>query len=410
MKKLATLLLVLTAIAVGFSVKITMTSGGVGKELEVLREQLKMFKQLYPDIEVEVIPMPDSATERHDLYVTYFAAGEKDPDVLMLDVIWSAEFAPFLEDLTDDYDYFELKEFLPGTIMSVTVNGRIVAIPWFTDAGLLYYRKDLLEKYGYKNPPRTWDELVEMAKKISQAEGIIGFVWQGARYEGLVCNFLEYLWSFGGEVIDEKGKAVIDSSQAVQALQFMVDLIYKHRITPEGVVTYMEEDARRVFQKGEAVFMRNWPYAWALLNSDDSPVKGKVGVAPLPLGPGGRRAATLGGWNLGINKFSSKEEKEAAKKLIKFLTSYEQQLYKAIHSGQNPTRKAAYDDPKLKEAAPFMVELLSVFVNALPRPRTANYSELSDVIQKYVHAALTRQMTAEQAIKNIARELNFLLK
>ncbi len=410
MKKLATLLLVLTAIAVGFSVKITMTSGGVGKELEVLREQLKMFKQLYPDIEVEVIPMPDSATERHDLYVTYFAAGEKDPDVLMLDVIWSAEFAPFLEDLTDDYDYFELKEFLPGTIMSVTVNGRIVAIPWFTDAGLLYYRKDLLEKYGYKNPPRTWDELVEMAKKISQAEGIIGFVWQGARYEGLVCNFLEYLWSFGGEVIDEKGKVVIDSSQAVQALQFMVDLIYKHRITPEGVVTYMEEDARRVFQKGEAVFMRNWPYAWALLNSDDSPVKGKVGVAPLPLGPGGRRAATLGGWNLGINKFSSKEEKEAAKKLIKFLTSYEQQLYKAIHSGQNPTRKAAYDDPKLKEAAPFMVELLSVFVNALPRPRTANYSELSDVIQKYVHAALTRQMTAEQAIKNIARELNFLLK
>ena len=410
MKKLATLLLVLTAVAVGFSVKITMTSGGVGKELEVLREQLKMFKQLYPDIEVEVIPMPDSATERHDLYVTYFAAGEKDPDVLMLDVIWSAEFAPFLEDLTDDYDYFELKEFLPGTIMSVTVNGRIVAIPWFTDAGLLYYRKDLLEKYGYKNPPRTWDELVEMAKKISQAEGIIGFVWQGARYEGLVCDFLEYLWSFGGEVIDEKGKVVIDSSQAVQALQFMVDLIYKHKITPEGVVTYMEEDARRVFQKGEAVFMRNWPYAWALLNSDDSPVKGKVGVAPLPLGPGGRRAATLGGWNLGINKFSSKEEKEAAKKLIKFLTSYEQQLYKAIHSGQNPTRKAVYNDPKLKEAAPFMVELLSVFVNALPRPRTANYSELSDVIQKYVHAALTRQMTAEQAIKNIARELNFLLK
>lgn len=410
MKKLATLLLVLTAVAVGFSVKITMTSGGVGKELEVLREQLKMFKQLYPDIEVEVIPMPDSATERHDLYVTYFAAGEKDPDVLMLDVIWSAEFAPFLEDLTNDYDYFELKEFLPGTIMSVTVNGRIVAIPWFTDAGLLYYRKDLLEKYGYKNPPRTWDELVEMAKKISQAEGIIGFVWQGARYEGLVCDFLEYLWSFGGEVIDEKGKVVIDSSQAVQALQFMVDLIYKHRITPEGVVTYMEEDARRVFQKGEAVFMRNWPYAWALLNSDDSPVKGKVGVAPLPLGPGGRRAATLGGWNLGINKFSSKEEKEAAKKLIKFLTSYEQQLYKAIHSGQNPTRKAVYNDPKLKEAAPFMVELLSVFVNALPRPRTANYSELSDVIQKYVHAALTRQMTAEQAIKNIARELNFLLK
>ncbi|AIY86529.1 MULTISPECIES: ABC transporter substrate-binding protein [unclassified Thermotoga] len=409
MKKYFVLLLAVLLVGGLFAVKITMTSGGVGKELEVLKKQLEMFHQQYPDIEVEIIPMPDSSTERHDLYVTYFAAGETDPDVLMLDVIWPAEFAPFLEDLTADKDYFELGEFLPGTVMSVTVNGRIVAVPWFTDAGLLYYRKDLLEKYGYDHAPRTWDELVEMAKKISQAEGIHGFVWQGARYEGLVCDFLEYLWSFGGDVLDESGKVVIDSPEAVAALQFMVDLIYKHKVTPEGVTTYMEEDARRIFQNGEAVFMRNWPYAWSLVNSDESPIKGKVGVAPLPMGPGGRRAATLGGWVLGINKFSPPEEKEAAKKLIKFLTSYDQQLYKAINAGQNPTRKAVYKDPKLKEAAPFMVELLGVFINALPRPRVANYTEVSDVIQRYVHAALTRQTTPEDAIKNIAKELKFLL-
>jgi len=403
------LAMVLTVV-MAFSVKITMTSGGVGKELEILKKQLEMFYQIYPDIEVEIIPMPDSSTERHDLYVACLAAHQTDPDVFMLDVIWSAEFAPFLEDLTKDYDYFDLDEFLAGTVKSVTVEGKIVAIPWFTDAGLLYYRKDLLKKYGYNHPPETWDELVEMAMKISKAEGINGFVWQGAKYEGLVCDFTEYLWSFGGDILDDEGNVVIDrGNAAVKALQFMVDMIYKYRISPEGVTTYMEEDARRAFQSGTAVFMRNWPYAWSLLNGADSPVKGKVGVVPLPAGPSGKRAATLGGWNLGINKYSSPKEKEAAKKLIKFLTSYHQQLYK-VNSGQNPTRELVYKDSRLKEVAPFMATLFDVFINALPRPRVANYSEVSDIIQRYVHAALTKQMDAKTAIEKLANELRWILE
>lgn len=409
MKRFYMILAMVLTVVMAFSIKITMTSGGVGKELEILKKQLEMFHQIYPGIEVEIIPMPDSSTERHDLYVTYLAAHQTDPDIFMLDVIWSAEFAPFLEDLTKDYDYFDLDEFLAGTVKSVTVKGKIVAIPWFTDAGLLYYRKDLLEKYGYDHPPETWDELVEMAMKISEAEGINGFVWQGARYEGLVCDFTEYLWSFGGDVLDDEGSVVIDrGNAAVEALQFMVDMIYKYRISPEGVTTYMEEDARRTFQSGAAVFMRNWPYAWSLLNGADSPVKGKVGVVPLPAGPSGKRVATLGGWNLGINKYSSPEEKEAAKKLIKFLTSYHQQLYK-VNSGQNPTRELVYKDSRLKEVAPFMATLFDVFINALPRPRVANYSEVSDIIQRYVHAALTKQMDAKTAIKKLANELRWIL-
>ncbi len=410
MRKFHMILAMVLTVVMAFSVKITMTSGGVGKELEILKKQLEMFYQIYPDIEVEIIPMPDSSTERHDLYVACLAAHQTDPDVFMLDVIWSAEFAPFLEDLTKDYDYFDLDEFLAGTVKSVTVEGKIVAIPWFTDAGLLYYRKDLLKKYGYNHPPETWDELVEMAMKISKAEGINGFVWQGAKYEGLVCDFTEYLWSFGGDILDDEGNVVIDrGNAAVKALQFMVDMIYKYRISPEGVTTYMEEDARRAFQSGTAVFMRNWPYAWSLLNGADSPVKGKVGVVPLPAGPSGKRAATLGGWNLGINKYSSPKEKEAAKKLIKFLTSYHQQLYK-VNSGQNPTRELVYKDSRLKEVAPFMATLFDVFINALPRPRVANYSEVSDIIQRYVHAALTKQMDAKTAIEKLANELRWILE
>lgn len=414
MKKLLLVILMVVLTVFSFAqrrVTITMTAGAVGKELEVLYAQLDRFMKANPDIKVSVMPMPNSSTERHDLYVTYLAAGEKEPTVLMLDVIWPAEFAPYLEDLTNDRAYFELDKFLPGTVKSATVNGRIVAIPWFTDAGLLYYRKDLLEKYGFKNPPKTWDELVRMAKTITAKEkNMYGFVWQGARYEGLVCNFMEYLISFGGDVLDEAGNVVINSPAAVRALQFMVDLIYKENVSPRAVTTYMEEEARRVFQNGQAVFMRNWPYAWSLLNDrKESKVAGKVGVAPLPAGPARRSAATLGGWMLGINKNATPEEKEAAKKLIKFLTSYDEQLYKAVNAGQNPTREAVYKDAQLKKAAPFMVELYGVFINAEPRPRTAKYSELSDVMQKYIHAALTRQMSAQKAIEEMAKELNRVL-
>lgn len=413
MRKLVLILMVVLALLTFAQrrVTITMTAGAVGKELEVLYDQLDRFMRANPDIKVSVMPMPNSSTERHDLYVTYLAAGEKEPTVLMLDVIWPAEFAPYLEDLTADKAYFELDKFLPGTVKSATVDGKIVAIPWFTDAGLLYYRKDLLEKYGFRNPPKTWDELVRMAKTITSRErGIHGFVWQGARYEGLVCDFMEFLISFGGDVLDDAGNVVINSPQAVSALQFMVDLIHKEKISPTAVTTYMEEEARRTFQNGQAVFMRNWPYAWALLNdSKESKVAGKVGVAPLPAGPSGRSAATLGGWMLGINKNATPEEKAAAKRLIKFLTTYDEQLYKAVNAGQNPTREAVYKDPQLKRAAPFMVELYSVFINAEPRPRTAKYSELSDVMQKYIHAALTQQMTAQRAIEEMAKELRRVL-
>ncbi|MFN6991291.1 MAG: ABC transporter substrate-binding protein [Fervidobacterium sp.] len=412
MKKFVFFALLLVLSVVAFSrVTITMTAGAVGKELEVLYAQLDRFMKANPDIKVSVMPMPNSSTERHDLYVTYLASGEKEPTILMLDVIWPAEFAPYLEDLSDGKSYFELDKFLPGTVKAATVGGKIVAIPWFTDAGLLYYRKDLLEKYGFKNPPKTWDELVKIAKTITAKEkNIVGFVWQGARYEGLVCDFIEYLVSFGGDVLDDNGNVIVNSPAAVKALQFMVDLIYKEKVSPQAVTTYMEEEARRKFQAGEAVFMRNWPYAWALLNNPkESKVAGKVGVAPLPAGPGGKSAATLGGWMLGINKNATPEEKAAAKKLIKFLTGYDEQLYKAINAGQNPTMMDVYKNAELKKAAPFMVELYGMFINAVPRPRTEKYSEISDVIQKYVHAALTQQMTPVKAIEEMAKDLNKVL-
>ena len=412
MKKILAVVVLLTMVLSVFSITITMTAGAVGTELETLLKQVDMFMKENPDIQVQVLPMPNSSTDRHDLYVTYLASGTPDPDVLMLDVIWPAEFAPFLVDLTDDYDYFELDKFFPGTVASNTVEGRLVAVPWFTDAGILYYRSDLLEKYGY-NVPETWDELYTAAKDISSKEGINGFVWQGARYEGLTCDVMEFVHSFGGEIMKD-GKVVVDDPQYydknVAAITFM-DKLIEDGVTPRGVTTYMEEEARRIFQNGEAVFMRNWPYAWTLANAPESPVAGKVGITVLPKGPGpdGRNSATLGGWNLGINGNSSAAEVEAAKKLIKFLTSHEQQVYKAVNAGQTPTMIEAYNDPRTIEANPFYADILDVFVSAEPRPISPIYNQISYEIQVAVHSVLTQQAQPENAVKSLAQNLRKLV-
>jgi ABC-type glycerol-3-phosphate transport system substrate-binding protein len=413
MKKVVVLFAILTMVLSVFSITITMTAGAVGRELEVLNEQVEMFMEENPDITVNILPMPNSSTDRHDLYVTYLASGTPDPDVLFLDVIWPAEFAPFLVDLTDDYDYFGLDGFFPGTVASNTVEGRLVSVPWFTDAGILYYRKDLLDKYGY-DVPETWDELYSIAKDISEKEGIEGFVWQGARYEGLTCDVMEFVHSFGGEIMKE-GEVVVDDPKYydnnVAAITFM-DKLIEDGVSPAGVTTYMEEEGRRVFQNGDAVFMRNWPYAWPLVNAPESPVAGKVGITVLPKGPepDGRNSATLGGWNLGINANSSPAEIEASKKLVKFLVSKEQQVYKAVHAGQTPTLIEAYNDPRTIEANDFYADLLDVFLNAEPRPISPIYAEISYEIQVAVHEVLTQQAEPEEALNNLAENLKAIVE
>jgi ABC-type glycerol-3-phosphate transport system substrate-binding protein len=412
MKKALVLLLAVIFVVSAFAVEVSIAAGAVGKELELLYKQVEQFHAENPDIEVKVLPMPNSSTSRHDLYVTYLASGTPDPTILMIDVIWPAEFEPFVADLTDDYDYFELDQFLPGTIKSVTYNNKIVAVPWFTDAGLLYYRKDLLEKYGYE-PPETWEELYEIGKDISEKEGIDGFIWQGASYEGLTCNVMEFVHSYGAMIV-ENGEVVVDNEEykerAIMALE-MMDKLVEDGVTRKGVTTYMEEEARRLFQDGGAVFMRNWPYAWPLVNGPDSKIAGNVGIVPLPKGDieNGRKSATLGGWNLAINGNASSAQLEAAKKFVKFLTSPDQQLDKAIIAGQNPTRESVYKTETLAEEVPFMVDLYDVFINAEPRPVTPVYPEVSRAIWTETYNVINQQKEPEEAINDLAEQLKDLM-
>ncbi len=400
-------------------VTIVFAVGGAPSEIDYWHSVIDKFEAKNPNITVDLLRQPMQTETRMQTLVTPLSGKESTPDVFLMDVAWVGQFAAsgWLAPLDDfvSKDNYDLSVFFKKTLdLADTYKGKLRALPVYIDAGLLYYRKDLLKKYGYTAPPATWDELVKMAQKVQKGErkdnpNFWGFVWQGKQYEGLVCDFLEYIVSNGGNILDKDGNPIINSDNNVEALTFMRDLIHKYNISPPNTYTEMtEEPVRTTFQSGNALFERNWPYAWALHNADDSPVKGKVGIAPLPHFPGGESAATLGGWHIGMNIYS--KHKEAAWKFIKFVESYETQKGFAMNLGWNPGRKDVYDDPDVVAKAPYLKDLRKVFVGAVPRPGVPYYTKLSSVIQKYVNAAIAGKMDPKEALDKAEEELKEIIK
>jgi multiple sugar transport system substrate-binding protein len=352
--------------------------------------------------------LPASSDETHQLYVINLAGQASDFDVIAMVVIWIPEFARagWLRDISPVLTSEERNQFFEGPIEAVTYRDRLFAVPWYIDAGLLYYRKDLLYEYGFA-PPETWPELLQIATEIRKHRpDLYGFLWQGKQYEGLICNALEFMWSNGGAVLTET-EVVLNSVANRNALQFMHDLIYVHKISPEFVTTAVEDTTRRTFGDGKAIFMRNWPYAWNLFQEEDSEVKGKVGVSTLPFFPGHNSASTLGGWQLGVNRFSKKPE--AAEKLVRFLTSEYAQKRLSLEVGYKPTRKILYQDPELKRRQPFIVDLYPVFQNAKPRPVTPFYMMMSQVLQPEFSAVVSGIRKPEEALAAAQQQIEFLL-
>ncbi len=348
--------------------------------------------------------LPSSSDEQHQFYAINLNAASADFDVLAIDVVWVAEFAQagWLRDLTHLMPADAETEFFPGPLAAVRYRAGIFALPWFVDAGLLYYRKDLLASYGLP-VPRTWEELAESARVISRDEpDLYGFVWQGKQYEGLVCNVLEHLWSGGGEVL-RGDEVVLDSAENIHALGFARQLIDPDRVTPDFVTTLTEESSRTIFGSGRALFLRNWPYAWSLFQRDGSAVKNKVGVTVLPHHPGQRSAATLGGWQLAVNARS--RHAEAAEKLASFLASARAQKALAIAYGLSPPRRKLYTDPELLAAQPFLARLATVMESARPRPVTPNYVAMSQVLQAEFSAAVSGARTADDALRRARQQI-----
>ena len=342
---------------------------------------------------VRIVSTPNSSTERLALYQQFLAAGGADIDVYTVDVIWPGLLGQYFVDLSPHMDDARRAAYAPALLANNTVDGRLVALPWFADAGVLFYRRDLLEKHSLR-VPTTWAELEHAAALIQQTARdagnprFWGFVWQGRAYEGLTCNALEWIDSFGGgRIVDEKGRIDLDNPRAVAALKMARGWVGS--ISPPGVLSYAEEEARGVFQSGNAAFMRNWPYAWALAQGEDSPVRGRVGVAPLPKGRDGHPSGVLGGWQLAVAK-SSRAPKEAIS-LALYLTSRAEQKRRAIAYTFNPTIPALYEDADVLKAAPFLGQLRDVFAGAVARPSALtkdHYNEVSAEFWAGVHRIL----------------------
>jgi len=385
-------------------------SGGSGPEEVHVQKQLAAFRRVHPQIKVVYQSTPSSASARHTLFVTWLSSHSAEVDVLNLDVIWIPEFAAAGWILPLDgflaQEPLPLADFLPAGLACSRYRGRLFALPWYVDAGLLYYRRDLYDALGL-DPPRTFSDLYKITP-LQKTFGLpYGFLFQGQSYEGLVCVVLEFLWGNGGEVFADDGRLVLDSPRNREALTLLVDLIYRERVSPLAVTTFLEEDCRYAFQAGYAAAMRNWPYAYALMEQPDSQVKGKFAVLPPLHGPKGRPVAVFGGGALAINAFS--RHPDAAAKLVRFLLQPENLRDRALALGMLPPLKSLYTDPALMEKFPYLARLKEVFFTARPRPITPIYSFISDVLRLHFSRALTRQETPEQALRCGQAEITALL-
>lgn len=363
---------------------------------------------------VTINKMPAVWDDAVPLYQQMLAAQSTDIDVLVIDVIWMGMLKNHLLDLGTLVPEDEAAAHFPTTIDAATIGGHLTALPWYMDIGLLFYRKDLLEKYG-KPVPKSWAELTETAQAVQEGErragdgGLWGFVWQGKSYEGLTCDAIEWVASAGGgTVIDEEGAVTIDNPKAAAALGRARGWI--DTISPEDVLNYDEESSRAVFEIGKAVFLRSWPYVWGTSQAEGSLVAGKVGVAALPVGAEGEKSSgCLGPAYLGVSKYS--ETKEAAVSLIRYMTGAADQKRRAIQGAYNPTVAALYEDAEVLAKLPFLKDTEAAFADSIARPSAvtgANYNQVSQAFSKSVHAVLTGDEQPAAAVAALAAQLESL--
>jgi len=397
------------------------SSGGNGAAINVVwqgehdltgiyQQLVNTFNQTNKDgIHVTFINGPTDTGQLHSVFLDMLRSQSNAIDIISMDIIWPAEFAlnQWTVPLDAKWPVSERSQYLQGPIQGCTFGGKLWAAPLRTDAGLLYYRTDLISQ-----PPQTWSELRRIAGQL-QAKGAIkyGYVWQGAQYEGLVCDFLEVLYGYGGTVLDPGNprKVMINSPEAQEALTTMVGWI--NTISPDITVTFKEDDSRSLWQQGEAAFMRNWPIAYSLSNRPQtSKIVGKMGVhRTLFDGKNTIGHAVIGGWQLGINAFSLPHKVDAAWKFIHYMLGQEVQKALARDASIAATLKSVYTDHEVLAKNPLFKVLGEVLQTALPRPVTPNYADLSTAIQLRVHQALTKQSKPAEALAVLQSDLQTIV-
>ncbi|TVR20146.1 MAG: ABC transporter substrate-binding protein [Anaerolineaceae bacterium] len=379
----------------------------VGSHPQAEADTIARFQELCPNITVERNPGAADVTDLLAFYLVGFEAQSSDLDVIRVDVIWPGQLAEHLIDLSDIAPQAHVDAQLPALIENNTIDERLVALPLRIGFGMLYYRSDLLEKYGFEAPPATWEELEEMALVIQEgerAEGnseFWGYVWQGNAYEGLTTNALEWHVSETGDnFLTPDGEILINSEAAINAYERAASWV--GTISPPGVVSYAEEDARGVWHAGNAAFMRNWPYAYVTsAESEDIPA---FDVAPLPAGASGIGASTLGGWHVAVSRYS--DHPEAAAAFVVYMTSVENQKFYAIDTSSPPAALELYDDEDIQTAMPFaspdIVEITTARPSNFARDQ---YNAVSTLYFSAIHDILTGREDADTALELLELDL-----
>ncbi len=374
---------------------------------------LKLVARFKKDtgINVKLVPHPSASDASYSQLARAFSSKSSSIDVMMLDVVWPGAFAPYLVNLKPKLGK-AAKAHVQSIIQNDTVGGKLIAMPWFGDFGILYYRTDLLKKYGINGPPKTWAQLFSQAQKIQAGErktndNFYGFVFQGNSYEGLTCDALEWIASAGGGHFIDNGKVTINNSKAKNILNAMRTQIGK--ITPRNVTTYQEGETHNAFVAGNAAFMRNWPYAYSVGQGADSKVKGKFSVTVLPHGAAGPSVGTVGGWQLGVSKYS--KHKDASIELVRYLTSPAVQRFDAIFNTNVPTIPKVAQDKAVVRANPYLKPAIAK-VARVTRPSKflkTRYNEGSKAIYQGINQILNGS-SANSVVPSIESKLKRLVR
>jgi multiple sugar transport system substrate-binding protein len=414
-----TLTALLIALALGIAAAQTTLTLSIGvRGFGAAAEALIPLCEAELGVRVDWQRISDVPNESRSVYVTNFSARNPLPDVLAVDVIWPGDFAArgWIAPLDDYFSADELAAFLPGFAAAAQVNGSTYAIPLYIDGIHLFYRADLLAKYGFQ-PPRTWEELIEQSKTILAGEAnpdMVGFVSMWAKIEGLFMNYLAFLYGAGGTFFDDAGDVAFDGPEGVQALTTMVEMLHTHRIVPESVLTFRPDDARILFQQGRAVFLMVQDFVLPPLTSADSPVRDAVDFTRVPVfasAPADSPSTVSGGFLLAVNA-QSRHKAEAAD-LIRCFTSEAAQRTATLVQGKVPVRSSVYDDPQVQAERPLVAQLGANFEYALTRPsaRTGTaYPEISEIMQTEISAALLRRKSPERALRDAATQVRVILR
>jgi multiple sugar transport system substrate-binding protein len=372
-----------------------------------LQPLIDKFARKNPDINLEIITAPNQTNIVEDLYTSAFLLGDSPYDLVYLDIAWVQKFAAakWLKPLNDFIDENELNDYLKGDVEGGKYQGKLYRMPFRSDGGMLYYRSDLLAENGY-NPPNTFSELIEIAKDL-QNKNVAkwGYLWQGKQYEGLSAMFVEILKGFGAYWVNPDTNEVgLDSPEAINGVKFLLETI-ETGISPAGVTTYTEEETRRIFQNGDSIFLRNWPYVAGL--ASQSEIAGKFALKPMVHLPNQQSGSCQGGWGFGISVSTSHPQE--AWRVIEFFSSEESQREIVLATGYVPSRKSLFNDEQIVSRYPYYPDLLKVVESSVLRPPIPQYAQASDILQRYLSAALTKTMTPEKAMQKAAQETRRLL-